>query len=48
MRHAGSGGSGYNAMLTESATIRVDAATAPIDQVAREVLDAFARLESAS
>lgn len=41
----GSGGSGYNAMLAESATIRVDAVAAPIDRVARAVLDALARLE---
>lgn len=47
-RNAGSGGSGYNAMLTESATIRVDAVAAPIDRVALEVLDALARLEAAS
>jgi nucleoside 2-deoxyribosyltransferase len=47
-RNAGSGGSGYNSMLTESATLRVDAVAAPIDQVAREVLDALARLETAS
>lgn len=47
-RDAGSGGSGYNAMLTESATIRVDAVAAPIDRVAREVLAALARLEAAS
>jgi nucleoside 2-deoxyribosyltransferase len=45
--NAGSGGSGYNAMLTESATIRVDAVAAPIDRVARQVLDALATLESA-
>ena len=43
-RNAGSG-DGYNAMLTESATVRVDAVAAPIDRVAREVLDALARLE---
>jgi nucleoside 2-deoxyribosyltransferase len=47
-RNAGSGGSGYNPMLTESATIRVDALAASIDQVAREVLDALARLEAMS
>jgi nucleoside 2-deoxyribosyltransferase len=40
-----SGGSGYNSMLAESATIRVNAVAAPIDRVAREVLDALARLE---
>jgi nucleoside 2-deoxyribosyltransferase len=43
-RNEGSGGSGYNPMLTESATIRIDAVAAPIDQVAREVLDALERL----
>ena len=47
-RNAGSGGSAYNPMLTESATIRVDAVAAPIDRVARDVLDALARLEAAS
>ena len=44
-RNDGSGGSGYNPMLTESATIRIDAVAAPIDQVVREVLDALSRLE---
>ena len=48
MRRNASGGSGYNAMLTESATIRVDAVAAPIDRVALEVLDALARLQAAS
>ena len=47
-RNAGSGGSGYNPMLTESATIRVDAVAAPIDQVASEVLHALSRLAGAS
>ena len=47
-RNAGSGGSGYNSMLTESATIRVDAVAAPIDRIAREVLDALARFETPS
>jgi nucleoside 2-deoxyribosyltransferase len=47
-RDRGSGGSGYNAMLTESATIRVDAVAASIDRVASELLDALARLEAAS
>jgi nucleoside 2-deoxyribosyltransferase len=47
-RNAESGGSGYNPMLTESATIRVDAVAAPMDRVVREVLDALARLEAAS
>jgi nucleoside 2-deoxyribosyltransferase len=44
-RNENSGGSGYNPMLTESATIRIDAVAAPIDRVAREVLDALARLD---
>jgi hypothetical protein len=35
-------------MLGEAATIRVDAVAAPIDQIAREVLAALARIESAS
>jgi nucleoside 2-deoxyribosyltransferase len=45
-RNAGSGGSGYNPMLTESATIRVDVAAAPMERVSREVLDALARLQA--
>ena len=45
-RNAGSGGSGYNPMLTESATLRVDAVAAPIDQVAGKVLDALDALTS--
>ena len=36
-----------NAMLAGSATIRVDAVAAPIDRVAREVLDPLARLDAA-
>jgi nucleoside 2-deoxyribosyltransferase len=44
-RNQGSGGSGYNPMLTEAATIRIDAIAAPIDRVIREVLDALARIE---
>lgn len=47
MRRTGSDGSGYNAMLAESATIRVDAVAAPIERVAREVLDALAELATA-
>ena len=46
-RDSGSGGSGYNPMLTESATIRVDAVAASVDEVAREVLHALASLEAA-
>ncbi|MEP7159442.1 MAG: nucleoside 2-deoxyribosyltransferase [Chloroflexota bacterium] len=44
MRRTASDGSSYNAMLAESATIRVDAVAAPISQVGREVLDALASL----
>jgi nucleoside 2-deoxyribosyltransferase len=44
-RNAGSGGSGYNPMLTEAATIRIDAVAAPIEQVVRQVLDALGRLD---
>ena len=45
-RNEGSGGSGYNPMLTESATLRIDAVAAPMDAVVREVLEALARLEA--
>jgi nucleoside 2-deoxyribosyltransferase len=45
-RNEGSGGSGYNPMLTESATIRIDAVAAPMERVIREVLAALARLEA--
>ncbi len=47
-RNENSGGSGYNPMLTESATIRVDAVAAPMERVTREVLEALATLEAAS
>jgi len=47
-RNEGSGGSGYNPMLSQSATIRVDAEAAPIDRVIREVLDALSRLPAGS
>ena len=46
MRRTGSGGWDYNAMLTESATVRVDALAAPIERVANEVLQALAGLEA--
>jgi nucleoside 2-deoxyribosyltransferase len=46
MRLTGSGGFGYNAMLTESATIRVDAVSASSEEVAREVLGALAKLRA--
>ena len=47
-RNEGSGGSGYNPMLTESATARVDAIAAPMDRVVHAVLDALARLPEGS
>ncbi|HET9852965.1 MAG TPA: nucleoside 2-deoxyribosyltransferase [Candidatus Limnocylindrales bacterium] len=47
-RNEGSGGSGYNPMLTESATVRIDAIAAPIDKVVSEVLGALASLEDAA
>jgi nucleoside 2-deoxyribosyltransferase len=43
-RHEGSGGSGYNPMLTESATVRLDLVAAPMERVAIEVLGALAKL----
>jgi hypothetical protein len=46
-RNAGSGGSGYNPMLTESATIRVDAVAGSMDRVASDILEALARLDPA-
>ena len=45
-RNEGSGGSGYNPMLTESATVRIDAIAAPMDQVVREIVAALARLDA--
>jgi nucleoside 2-deoxyribosyltransferase len=42
----GSGGWLYNAMLLESATVRVDAPTAPSKQVADQVLAALGQLEA--
>jgi nucleoside 2-deoxyribosyltransferase len=48
LRQTASDGSGYNPMLSESATIRIDAMIAPTDQIARQVLDALARLERGS
>ena len=47
-RDQGSGGSGYNPMLTESATIRIDAIAAPMDRVVAEVLQALERLAASS
>jgi len=46
MRRTGSGGFGYNAMLTESATIRVDLVAAAIDDVARQLLQALGTLKT--
>jgi nucleoside 2-deoxyribosyltransferase len=48
MRQTGSGGFAYNAMLSESATKRVDAVGASVDRVSAELLDALARLASGS
>jgi nucleoside 2-deoxyribosyltransferase len=45
-RNEGSGGSGYNPMLTESATLRIDAIAAPVERVVAEVLGALDRLGS--
>ena len=47
-RNEGSGGSGYNPMLTESATIRIDAVAAPMDRITSDVLGALATLAAAS
>lgn len=44
-RNENSGASGYNPMLTESATIRIDIPWAPMETVTREVLAALAGLE---
>jgi nucleoside 2-deoxyribosyltransferase len=46
-RNEGSGGSGYNPMLTESATIRIDAVWGSTDRVASEILDALGSLDAA-
>lgn len=45
-RNEGSGGSGYNPMLTESATLRIDAIAAPVDRVVREILGALTTLDA--
>ena len=42
---AGSAGD-YNAMLTESATVRIDMPAAPTDQVIAKVLGALARIDT--
>jgi nucleoside 2-deoxyribosyltransferase len=47
-RNEGSGGSGYNPMLTESATLRIEAVAAPIDEVARQLLETLGSLEHGS
>ena len=46
-RIEGSGGSGYNPMLTEAATARVDLAWTAMKDVVAAVLDALRRLEAA-
>jgi nucleoside 2-deoxyribosyltransferase len=45
-RNEGSGGSGYNPMLTESATLRIDAIAAPVERVVREILGALTTLDA--
>ena len=45
-RIEGSGGSGYNPMLTEAATIRIDLAWTAMADVVAAVLDALRRLEA--
>jgi nucleoside 2-deoxyribosyltransferase len=47
-RNEGSGGSGYNPMLTEAATIRIDAIAAPMEEVVGQVLQALPRLRAPS
>lgn len=42
---SGNGDAPYNAMLTESATIRLDLPLAPMARVVAEVLDALGRLD---
>ncbi|TAK00285.1 MAG: nucleoside 2-deoxyribosyltransferase [Chloroflexota bacterium] len=46
-RIEGSGGSGYNPMLTEAATLRVDLPWTGTDDIAAAVLGALAELEAA-
>jgi nucleoside 2-deoxyribosyltransferase len=46
-RFEGSGGSGYNPMLTEAATLRVDLPWTGTDDIAAAVLGALAELEAA-
>jgi len=48
LRSTGSGGWAYNAMLGESATIRIDAVAAETDIVIAEVLAALTRLVATS
>ena len=43
-RLEGSGGAGYNPMLTEAATMRVDLPAASLDEVSAGILDALGRL----
>ena len=46
IRSASSGGAGYNAMLAEAATIRVDLPLPSLAEVAAAVIDALGRLET--
>lgn len=45
LRNQAGGGASYNAMLTQSATIRLESPLAPMARVVAEVLDALRRLE---
>lgn len=45
-RHEGSGGSGYNPMLTESATLKIDLAWQSTEPAAAAIVEAVARLEA--
>ena len=45
-RNGGSGPSEYNAMLTESATVRLDLPAAPIEDVTNSLLESIGRLEA--
>ena len=44
-RNEASGGSGYNPMLSEAATIRIDAIAASLNNIVDDVLGALARLQ---
>jgi nucleoside 2-deoxyribosyltransferase len=46
IRNTASDGSGYNAMLAQSATVRVDLAAGSMDEVSSAVMDALKGLET--